>query len=186
MWKDIEHILDQQQGPWCVIRDFDNIVKTQDRVGDKMVTEAEYVDFNVMLDKTGLCEMDNKGRPMYVMWEKLKRLQGIMRTLSKPLQHLKKNILETRNALHKVQPDLSNDRMNDIKNHAKGMHMLQRDDGTKITTHSEISDDVLEYYGGLMGKADSNLIHIDVEAMRNGTQLSMEKRESLIGHVSEH
>lgn len=43
----------------------------------------------------------------------------------------------------------------------------------------------LEYYEGLMGKSDSNLIHIDVAAMRNNDQLSMKQKHSLIAPISE-
>lgn len=205
LWKYIEHIHAQQQGPWCLLGDFNNVAKVQDRVGVKMFIEVEYVNFNAMLEKTDLCEMDSRGdyytwsnnqvegtiysridrvlrnvewfqdhldvnlnilppsvydhallwlqnqekihlkrthfkftnyvvnvsgytkyvskswmeplleRPMYVICVKLKRLQSAMRTLSKPLQHLKQSILEARIALQKAQHELGNDRMNDNK-----------------------------------------------------------------------
>lgn len=71
------------------------------------------------------------------------------------------------------------------KNHAKCMHMLQKEDGTTITTQAKIEEVVLDYYVGLMGKKNTNLIHIGVESMRYGSQRNMDQRESLIGLVSE-
>lgn len=37
-----------------------------------------------------------------------------------------------------------------------------------------------------MGKRDNNLHHIDIETMKDGTQLSMDQRDFLIRPVSEH
>lgn len=49
---------------------------------------------------------------MFVVWEKLKRLQPVLRNLSKPLMHLKQNILQARGNLQQAQLDLSIDLMN--------------------------------------------------------------------------
>lgn len=61
LWKDLEEIHDMQQGPWCAVGDYNNVAKSQDRVGGKLVTEAEYEDLQAMMDATGLSEMDSSG-----------------------------------------------------------------------------------------------------------------------------
>lgn len=65
------------------------------------------------------------------------------------------------------------------------MHMLQKEDVTRVTTQAKIEEVILDYYGGLMGKENTNLIHIEVESMRDGAQKNMDQRESLIGPVTE-
>ncbi|XP_006598642.1 uncharacterized protein [Glycine max] len=61
LWKDLEAIHKHQQGPWCVIGDFNNVTKAQDRIGGKAVTESEYIDLLNMMETTGLAEMDTTG-----------------------------------------------------------------------------------------------------------------------------
>ncbi|XP_058763234.1 uncharacterized protein LOC131636640 [Vicia villosa] len=53
LWKDLEDIHKNQQGPWCVVGDFNNVASSQDRIGGNLVTEAEYEDFQAMMDTTG-------------------------------------------------------------------------------------------------------------------------------------
>lgn len=57
------------------------------------------------------------GSPMYVAWEKLKRLQRVMRNLNKPLTTLKKDILKAREDLDMVQQDLNVNLMDREKIH---------------------------------------------------------------------
>lgn len=61
LWKDIEKIHETHQGAWCVVGDYNNVAKAQDRIGGNMVTEAEFVDLQNMMDITGLSEMDSIG-----------------------------------------------------------------------------------------------------------------------------
>lgn len=61
LWKDIEKIHETHQGAWCVVGDYNNVAKAQDRIGGKMVTKAEFVDLQNMMDVTGLSEMDSIG-----------------------------------------------------------------------------------------------------------------------------
>ncbi|MCH95907.1 hypothetical protein A2U01_0016889, partial [Trifolium medium] len=44
LWKDIETLHSQQQGPWFLMGDFNNVLKSQDRIGGRTVTESEYRD----------------------------------------------------------------------------------------------------------------------------------------------
>ncbi|XP_058784979.1 uncharacterized protein LOC131659870 [Vicia villosa] len=59
LWKDIERIHENTVGPWCVIGDFNNVAKAQDRIGGNIVTEREFVDMQDMMLRTGLSEMDS-------------------------------------------------------------------------------------------------------------------------------
>lgn len=74
--------------------------------------------FNCMVDMEGYAEKvkDNlnfpiNGRPMYVVWEKLKRLPGVMRTMNKPMITLKQNIIKAREELETTHHDLNLDLM---------------------------------------------------------------------------
>lgn len=41
--------------------DFNNVLRSQDRIGGRIVTDNEYGGLSKMLDTTGLYEMDNIG-----------------------------------------------------------------------------------------------------------------------------
>ncbi|XP_058756860.1 uncharacterized protein LOC131630081 [Vicia villosa] len=56
-----------------------------------------------------------KGKPMSVLWHKLRRLTPILRKMSKPLQGIQKKIEDTRNKLLQAQMELSKDRMSRAK-----------------------------------------------------------------------
>lgn len=64
--QDIEKLYSQQQGPWMLIGDFNNVIKVEDRIGGNMVTEKEYIDLVSMLSNTGLYEMESNGN--YFTW----------------------------------------------------------------------------------------------------------------------
>ncbi|KAK2401902.1 hypothetical protein QL285_051463 [Trifolium repens] len=68
LWKDLEDLHNSQQGPWCLMRDFDNVLKASDRVGGKLVHESEYTDLTSMMNIAGLSDMDNMGG--YFTWSK--------------------------------------------------------------------------------------------------------------------
>jgi hypothetical protein len=62
---------------------------------------------------------------------------------------------------------------------------IYREDGTMVTTHEDIEQEVLHLYGNLMGKAETNLIGIDIVAMRDGPQITNDQREFLVAPVRE-
>ncbi|CAL5213793.1 unnamed protein product [Lathyrus oleraceus] len=118
------------------------------------------------------------------------------------------NILKARADLQHAQQDLLNDRMNChkieeikkhtedlvkwneleeniLKNNAKSIRVLHKDDGNTITSQDEIEEVVLDYYGSLIGESDNNLTHIDVAAMREGDQLNVNQRGSIVALVNE-
>eukprot|EP00256_Glycine_max_P036920 XP_006584238.1 uncharacterized protein LOC102664824 [Glycine max] len=61
LWKDIEDLRVQQADPWCLLGDFNNVLKAEDRIGGRDVTESEYVDLREMMSRVGLYEMDTCG-----------------------------------------------------------------------------------------------------------------------------
>jgi hypothetical protein len=65
------------------------------------------------------------------------------------------------------------------------LRALYREDGTLITTHDDVEQEVLNLYGSLMGKADSNLMSIDIMAMRAGPHLTSDQRELLVTPIRE-
>jgi hypothetical protein len=201
LWKDIETLHSQHQGSWFLMGNFNNVLKSQDRIGGRIVTESEYRDLNTMMNSTSLYEMDSRGdhytwsnkqrdyaiypridrvignidwhqkdytltvmhpsvsdhallcldsaagtnrnrkshfkfinstadlegflhvvanswckeingRPMYVLWKKLQRLQPILKAFSKPISDVKLKISKAREDLLKAQKDLVLDRLN--------------------------------------------------------------------------
>lgn len=42
-----------------MLKDFNNMMKSQDRIGGRMVIEADYIDLQKMMHQAGLSEMDN-------------------------------------------------------------------------------------------------------------------------------
>ncbi|KAK2361228.1 hypothetical protein QL285_086402 [Trifolium repens] len=58
LWKELEDIHNSQQGPWCLIGDFNNVLKATDRMGGKIVHESEYVDLASFMETAGLSGMD--------------------------------------------------------------------------------------------------------------------------------
>jgi hypothetical protein len=62
---------------------------------------------------------------------------------------------------------------------------IYREDGTMVTTHEDIEQEVLGLYGKLMGKADTNLMGIDIVAMRAGPQFTGDQREMLVSPIQE-
>lgn len=61
LWEDIEVMHNQQHGLWFLMGNFNNVLKSQDRIGRRIVTEYEYHYINVMMKVTNLFEMDNSG-----------------------------------------------------------------------------------------------------------------------------
>jgi hypothetical protein len=57
------------------------------------------------------------------------------------------------------------------------LHMISRDDGTTIQKQEDIAQEVCAFYRQLMGTSASCLRKIDITAMREGPQLSMDQRE---------
>lgn len=56
-----------------------------------------------------------EGNVMYVVWQKLRRLQPVIKERSKPLNGIKKQIDKAREDLSKAQQELILDRMNIAK-----------------------------------------------------------------------
>lgn len=66
LWNDIEAIHRQQQGPWILLGDFNNVLQANDRIGGKIVTEMECLDLSRMMAAIGLFEKEGIGH--YYTW----------------------------------------------------------------------------------------------------------------------
>lgn len=71
------------------------------------------------------------------------------------------------------------------KHHTNNLKDLTKNDGTIIHNQQDIGREILAFYSNLMGKVDNNLTHVDVEAMRMGSQLTRGQREILISNVTD-
>ncbi|XP_058725453.1 uncharacterized protein LOC131596725 [Vicia villosa] len=65
LWKAIA-TLPRTNRPWCVVGDFNNVLKSNERIGGRMVVAQEFQDLQDMMDLCGLSEMDNTGD--YYTW----------------------------------------------------------------------------------------------------------------------
>ncbi|CAK8572899.1 unnamed protein product [Lathyrus sativus] len=65
------------------------------------------------------------------------------------------------------------------------MTVLHRQDGSIFIHQTNIHKEVIDFYGNIMGKVSSNLKHVNIEVMRSGRQLNMERREYLVGKVTD-
>ncbi|XP_058764837.1 uncharacterized protein LOC131638301 [Vicia villosa] len=66
LWKTIANIQPSNQDPWCLMGDFNNVLKARDRIGGRLITDSEYVDLWDMMTSAGLTEMDGCGD--YYTW----------------------------------------------------------------------------------------------------------------------
>lgn len=71
------------------------------------------------------------------------------------------------------------------RHNLKSMKMLQQSDGTILSTHLDIEQEVLQFYSKLMGAESNRLRHVDIETMRNGKQVNSQQREYLVSRVTE-
>ncbi|XP_058725957.1 uncharacterized protein LOC131597268 [Vicia villosa] len=71
------------------------------------------------------------------------------------------------------------------KNSQKNIKALKMEDGTTATTQGEMEQEILTFYGLLMGSAETTLQRVDIIALRKGSQLSRDQRAMLISRVDE-
>ncbi|XP_058776142.1 uncharacterized protein LOC131650449 [Vicia villosa] len=71
------------------------------------------------------------------------------------------------------------------KAQSKRMMKVCLDDGTEIYDKQGIEEEVLNFYGNLMGKDDRILNQINLQTMREGKCLNSDQRRDLIKQVSE-
>ncbi|KAI5385305.1 hypothetical protein KIW84_072053 [Lathyrus oleraceus] len=77
--------------------------------------------------------------------------------------------------------------MNDkAKQNQTEMASICREDGTILSNQDEIEMEILGFYGNLMGKANEELIGIDLVVMRGGPQLINDQRSMPVRPISEH
>lgn len=66
MWEDLETISNQMQEAWCVIRDFNTILRKEDRMGRDEVEDYELQELQSSVDSCELTEMPYSGA--YYTW----------------------------------------------------------------------------------------------------------------------
>ncbi|XP_058723365.1 uncharacterized protein LOC131595109 [Vicia villosa] len=71
------------------------------------------------------------------------------------------------------------------KNRQASLHKLEDKNGRSLTEFTDMENEILNFYGELIGTASPSLPHVDIEALRRGRQLPMEKHNCLINLVSE-
>ncbi|KAL5132045.1 putative ribonuclease H protein [Glycine soja] len=59
LWLELDDIYKNQQGPWCAVGDYNNVLNSMDKIGGQLVIEAEFKDLRAMMENIGLCEMDS-------------------------------------------------------------------------------------------------------------------------------
>ncbi|KAI5405917.1 hypothetical protein KIW84_052605 [Lathyrus oleraceus] len=126
------------------------------------------------------------GRPVYVIWKKLQRLQPSVRKLSKPLASINIQLERARTELRRAQQDLMQDIMNpqNIEKVKECTKDVIKGDGIIAKSQTDIEQEVLEHYDRLMGKADNKLKGIDITIMRDVSQLNNDQRDNLIQPVT--
>jgi hypothetical protein len=66
----------------------------------------------------------------------------------------------------------------------KRISVIQRGDGTILTDQKDIAQEVIHFYVQLMGHESDSLQHVDIEALRNGSQLTLSQREELVRPIA--
>lgn len=62
LWTKLADIHKLQTGPWMLLGDYNNVLKSIDRIGGRKVTEAEHRDLTNLMKDAGLHEMDIRGQ----------------------------------------------------------------------------------------------------------------------------
>ncbi|XP_058764760.1 uncharacterized protein LOC131638231 [Vicia villosa] len=71
------------------------------------------------------------------------------------------------------------------KNRQTSLHKLEDNNGRILTKFKDMENKIINFYGELIGTASPTLLHVDIEALRRGRQLPMEKHNCLIKPVTE-
>ncbi|CAI8590828.1 unnamed protein product [Vicia faba] len=61
---------------------------------------------------------------------------------------------------------------------------LYKNDGNFVTTQKEIEEEIMRFYGDLMGIKEPNLDSVDINIMRKGSQVNIDQRKYLIGNIT--
>ncbi|KAL5190422.1 putative ribonuclease H protein [Glycine soja] len=143
-----------------------------------------------------------RGTPMHVLWQKLQRLKPELVQLGKSMTNTKHELVKARRDLGLAQNATTHNRMDGnlidtVKrctdkvinwNEMEDSMLRQRakkGDGTILTKQSDIHNEVMEFYGKLMGCTASNLRQIDIQAMRDGKQITFDQGVFLTATVTE-
>lgn len=104
------------------------------------------------------------------------------------LQELNDNMLRQRTKLDWLREGDTNSAFFyaylNSRNVATHISQLQKEDGTYIQNPADIEKEVCEFYGKLYGTREQSVSMIDINAMREGPQLTMVQRADLITLVT--
>ncbi|XP_058776969.1 uncharacterized protein LOC131651321 [Vicia villosa] len=171
LWHHIEDLSKIVQGAWCVVGDFNNVNKVQDRIGGRMVKESKYEDLHKMLNSTGLAKMDSTGD--YFTWINKQSMDLIYSRIDRVVA----NLDAAENKIYWIKKGDDNNAFFHAflkaKHHDKSMTMIKKNDDTILTNQKDIETEVMEFYRKLMGQTSHNLTNIDVVAMRREKQLNI-------------
>ncbi|CAK8564653.1 unnamed protein product [Lathyrus sativus] len=262
LWNYIVVIYAQQQGPWVLMGDFDNVIHINDRIGGNDVTKTEYIDICSMMENVGLFEKESKGsyytwsnnhtagtiyshidhvlanvewlqqntditlhmlppsvsdhsllfltgndqvhkryrkpifrfyncimdfegygalvennwsvpikgNPMFILWNKLMRLQPALRNFSKPARHNDQQLIQARNRLNTTQTSLEADPMN-----ATIITRIKKQK-VEIIKLQELEENILRQKSKLdwlkWGDGNNSYFHASVKAKNNSKNIS--------------
>lgn len=66
LWTDVGNPDSQIIDPWCIVGDFNNVLRSKDRISGRLVSDYEFKNLQNMMDMHNLAEMDNSGD--YYTW----------------------------------------------------------------------------------------------------------------------
>lgn len=84
LWRDLVDL--NLRVPWCLIGEFNNIIKAQYRIGGNIIIEAEVRDLQELMDRKELSEVARNGD--FYTWSNKHSVGGIYYKLTKFLETL--------------------------------------------------------------------------------------------------
>ncbi|XP_050909861.1 uncharacterized protein LOC127123701 [Lathyrus oleraceus] len=171
LWKDIESIHAGIIGPWCLMGDYNNVLKAQDRIGRILVNENKYKDLVDMIEQTGLYEKESITRQL----EKAREDLYVAQT----------NLLQDRMNIQLI------DRVKDCTNEVLSLNNVEEQmlkKKSKVEWLRLGDGNNAHFYASLKSKRKQTQIanlKDEAVAMRGGPQLSFEQRDSLIAFIIE-
>ncbi|XP_058740946.1 uncharacterized protein LOC131613279 [Vicia villosa] len=154
---------------------------------ERMRSKSNFKFMNAVIDIIGYHEAVNqnwqrqiKGAPQNQLWNKLMRMQHVIRRLSKPLIGIKRHIEKCRENLTKAQIVLRQDRIN------SQLIMQEKLCTEEIIKLNETEEKILRQRAKIDWiRLGDGMKGIDIMAMRAGKQLDREQRSRLIRPITE-
>ncbi|XP_058774626.1 uncharacterized protein LOC131648910 [Vicia villosa] len=71
------------------------------------------------------------------------------------------------------------------ENRITGIYNLEDSNGRRLSNQPDIENEVIHFYENLIGKSTSQLKHVDITVLRNGTQLEDKDRDTLVQPITD-